>query len=121
MFRVLLAESGGQVLFVHRQRFDRLDEALAQARCLPRRNPLRMLPSRPAPASGSSWPCTQTGKKNSWNAQLIRRYLISDLYKTHTFEEVRELVSQGRAIAPDGSLEVSGDVISVCEMEILLL
>jgi site-specific DNA recombinase len=36
---------------------------------------------------------TPTGKKSSWDAQLIRRYLLSDLYKPHTFEEVRELVS----------------------------
>jgi len=35
---------------------------------------------------------TPTGK-SSWGTQLIRRYLLSDLYKSHTFEEVRELVS----------------------------
>ena len=36
---------------------------------------------------------TPTGKKSTWDAQLIRRYLLSDLYKPHTFEEIRELVS----------------------------
>ncbi len=36
---------------------------------------------------------TPTGKKRSWDAQLIRRYLLSDLYKPHAIEEVRELVS----------------------------
>jgi site-specific DNA recombinase len=36
---------------------------------------------------------TPTGK-SGWNAQLIRRYLLSDLYKPHTFEEVRESSSR---------------------------
>jgi len=36
---------------------------------------------------------TPTGKKSSWDAQLIRRYLLSDLYKPHTVEEVRQVVS----------------------------
>jgi site-specific DNA recombinase len=36
---------------------------------------------------------TPTGKKSTWDAQLIRRYLLSDLYRPHTVEEVRELVS----------------------------
>ena len=36
---------------------------------------------------------TPTGKKSSWDAQLIRRYLLSDLYKPHTVEEVRQIVS----------------------------
>jgi site-specific DNA recombinase len=35
---------------------------------------------------------TPTGK-TGWAPQLIRRYLLSDLYKPHTFEEIRELVS----------------------------
>jgi site-specific DNA recombinase len=35
---------------------------------------------------------TPTGKKD-WDPQLIRRFLLSDLYKPHTFEEIRELVS----------------------------
>ena len=35
---------------------------------------------------------TPTGKSD-WDPPLIRRYLLSDLYKPHTFEEVRELVS----------------------------
>jgi site-specific DNA recombinase len=35
---------------------------------------------------------TPTGKSN-WDPQLIRRYLLSDLYKPHIFEEVRELIS----------------------------
>jgi site-specific DNA recombinase len=35
---------------------------------------------------------TPTGK-SGWAAQLIRRYLLSDLYKPHTFDEVRELVT----------------------------
>jgi site-specific DNA recombinase len=35
---------------------------------------------------------TPTGK-SGWAPQLIRRYLLSDLYKPHTFEEIRELVS----------------------------
>src|SRR5829696_97975 len=36
---------------------------------------------------------TPTGKKSSWDAQLIRRYLLSDLYKPHTVEEVQQIVS----------------------------
>jgi site-specific DNA recombinase len=35
---------------------------------------------------------TPTGK-SGWATQLIRRYLLSDLYKPHTFDEVRELIS----------------------------
>jgi site-specific DNA recombinase len=35
---------------------------------------------------------TPTGKSD-WDPQTIRGYLLSDLYKPHTFEEVRELVS----------------------------
>ena len=35
---------------------------------------------------------TPTGK-SGWASQLIRRYLLSDLYKPHTLGEVRELVS----------------------------
>jgi len=36
---------------------------------------------------------TPTGKRGGWAPQLIRRYLLSDLYKPHTFEEIRDLVS----------------------------
>jgi site-specific DNA recombinase len=36
---------------------------------------------------------TPTGKKSTWDAQLIRRYLISDLYRPHTYSEIRDLVS----------------------------
>jgi site-specific DNA recombinase len=36
---------------------------------------------------------TPTGKGSGWAPQLIRRYLLSDLYKPHTFEEIRALVS----------------------------
>jgi site-specific DNA recombinase len=35
---------------------------------------------------------TPTGK-SGWAPQVIRGYLLSDLYKPHTFEEIRELVS----------------------------
>jgi site-specific DNA recombinase len=44
---------------------------------------------------------TPTGKKRSWDAQLIRRYLLSDLYKPHTCEEIRELVSPEVAASLD--------------------
>ena len=46
---------------------------------------------------------TPTGKKD-WDPQLIRRFVLSDLYKPHTFEEVRELVSPEVAatLAPEG-------------------
>jgi recombinase len=33
---------------------------------------------------------TPTGKKNAWDPQLIRRHLLSDLYKPHTFDEIRK-------------------------------
>jgi site-specific DNA recombinase len=35
---------------------------------------------------------TPTGKSD-WDPQTIRGYLLSDLYRPHTFEEIRELVS----------------------------
>ncbi len=44
---------------------------------------------------------TPTGKRSGWAPQLIRRYLLSDLYKPHTFEEVRDLVSPEVAAALD--------------------
>lgn len=36
---------------------------------------------------------TPTGKKSRWGAQLIGRYLFSDLYRPHTYSEIWELVS----------------------------
>jgi DNA invertase Pin-like site-specific DNA recombinase len=44
---------------------------------------------------------TPTGKASGWAPQLIRRYLLSDLYKPHTFEEIRELVSPEVAVTLD--------------------
>lgn len=43
---------------------------------------------------------TPTGKRG-WAAQIIRRYILSDLYKPHTVEEIKALVSEEAAARLD--------------------